>query len=105
MGRKIKRVFDLQRRPVNRPNFYIYSVDQRRYNLAVHTFTNYPFSKQLGDYYYKVEVSNDPNEEIRIWEYNALMKNKAFTNALNKPLNKPDYIPHLREKIIKEVGF
>lgn len=95
----------MQDATVNRPNFYIYAVDQKKYNLAVHTFTNYPFSRRVGNYYYKIVVSNRPNEKIKIWKYSSLIKNKNFIKAVNKPFNKPEYIPYLREKIIKEVGF
>ena len=50
--------FDLQRVPVNKPNFYIYSIVDDIYFLAVHVHNDFAFANKIDDFYYKVEVTN-----------------------------------------------
>lgn len=105
LGRKIEIPFDPQRRPVNKPNCYIYMVQGETYTLAVHLHNNYPFARKIKEFYYKLEVSNVPNPNMKIWAYEALVKNKKFQEAIAEPLLKPGYAEELRKKLREQGAF
>lgn len=88
LGREIDEYYDPQYAPDGKPNFYIYMIDKQNYNLAVHTFQPYPFSRYITENYHKVEISNNPNKELNIVKLNSLLKNSKFKQALNTPIEK-----------------
>lgn len=96
LGRKIIMPFDPQRKPSGRQNFYSYLVKGGTYNLAVHLYHAYPFASKIGDNWYKVEVSNNPNLKIPIWDYEVLMQDPRFLTAIAEPMTKPGYVDKLR---------
>lgn len=88
LGKQIDEYYDPQYAPDGKPNFYIYMIDKHNYNLAVHTFQPYPFSRYIAENYHKVEISNNPNEELNIVRFNSLLKNPKFKQALKTPIEK-----------------
>lgn len=100
LGSEIEVPFDLQRVPVNKPNFYIYMVVGEVYFLAVHLHYGYSFAKKIGDTYYKVEVTNNPNANRKgTWLRKELLENKAYQKAIAAKPNKPGYTDQLRVKL------
>ena len=100
LGAEIEIPFDLQRVPVNKPNFYIYMVKGDIYYLAVHIHQDFTFSNKVADYYNKVEVTNYQGENRKgTWRRAELLANKAYQNARNAPPIKPGYTEELRIKL------
>ncbi len=94
--------FDPQHRPANKPNFYIYMITGDTFYFAVHLHQSYSFTRKVDDYYHKLEISNKPDIGQNILKYDDLLKNKAFTKALEEKMIKPDYFKHVREEQQKE---
>ncbi|MEM6812248.1 MAG: hypothetical protein AAF549_07255 [Pseudomonadota bacterium] len=105
LERKISLPFDPQRVFSGRQNFYLYEVIDDYYTLAIHLFNEYDFAQEVGKDWYKVEVSSLPNPNLPIWDYDALMNNKSFQNAIAIPLKKEGYVEPFRQKLRDEVGF
>ena len=105
VGHKIEVQFDPQRKPVNKPNFYMYAVDRGTYNFAVHLHGPYPFAKELGPHYFKLQVSNHPNPKLGIWSYDELIKDPAFIKARARTPSMPDYIEKLRSQLARQEGY
>jgi len=92
--------FDLQRVPVNKPNFYIYMVVDDVYFLAVHLHNGYSFTNNISKFYNKVEVTNNP-DAVRsgVWLRSELIDNPAYKAALQAQAYKPGYTAQLRNKL------
>ncbi|MDB2705431.1 hypothetical protein N9Y67_02695 [Pseudomonadota bacterium] len=100
LGNEIEIPFDLQKVPVNKPNFYIYMVVGNAYFLAVHVHHNYSFANKVADYYYKVEVTNNQNVNRKgTWLREELLANESYKKAIAAKPNKPGYPEKLREKL------
>jgi hypothetical protein len=100
LGNDIQIPFDLQRVPVNKPNFYIYMVISDVYFLAVHVHNDFSFANKIADYYYKVEVTNNPNAKGKgTWLRGELLTNQAYIDATNEKPKKPGYAEELRNKL------
>ena len=98
LGRSIRMPTDPQRVPVNKPNWYVYMIRGEAYFLAIHTHNAFPFSRRIGDYYYKVEVSNRAIPDTKIWKYEELIVDKEFQSAIAASMHKSDYFKAMREK-------
>lgn len=98
LGRKIFIPFDPQRVAVNKPNFYIYMIRGKTYYFAVHLHEEFPFARKIAPFYYKLEISNDPNPANQIWDYDALMQNSEFAAAISREMNRPGYFQNLRNE-------
>lgn len=96
--------YDPQFAPDVKPNFYIYMIDGDAFYLAVHTHQPYPFARQVGPDYYKVEVSNsyDPQTPY-ILRPQMLFGSTAYQSAVNAPIQKPDFFAQ-REELTKEAS-
>lgn len=100
LGNDIQIPFDLQRVPVNKPNFYIYMVIGNFYFLAVHVHNDFSFANRVADYYYKVEVTNNSDANRKgTWLRSELLANEAYINAINEKPNKAGYAEQLRDKL------
>lgn len=100
LGKGIEIPFDLQKVPVNKPNFYIYMVVGNVYFLAVHIHHEQPFASKVADYYYKVEVTNNSNANRNgTWLREKLLANEAYQKAIAAKANKPGYTEELRNKL------
>jgi hypothetical protein len=98
LGEEMEVVSDPQRFPVNKPIHYIYMIKDATYYAAVHLQNAFPFARKIGEYYYKLEVSNSPNSEQKIWTYRELMENADFKAAAGEKMLKPGYFENLRKK-------
>jgi len=106
LGDDIQIPFDLQKVPVNKPNFYIYMVKDESYYLAVHVHQNFPFSYPIADHNNKVEVTNYQGKTRKgTWLRSELMKDEAFTEAMNAEPIKPGYTQALRKKLGGNAAF
>jgi len=77
--------FDLQRVPVNKPNFYIYSIVDDVYFLAVHVHNDFSFANKISDHYYKVEVTNrNSGNRPGTWFRSELLSHPEYNAALIK---------------------
>lgn len=92
--------FDLQRVPVNKPNFYIYLIAGDSYFLAVHLHNDYSFTTNVSRFYNKVEVTNN-KAAIRsgVWLRSELLSHPEYNAALQAEPYKPGYTTQLREKL------
>jgi hypothetical protein len=100
LGNDIQIPFDLQRVPVNKPNFYIYMVMGDVYFLAVHVHNDFSFANKIADYYYKVEVTNNSNAKSKgTWLRSELLANQSYIGAINVKPKKPDYAEELRNRL------
>lgn len=100
LGRGIQEYYDPQYAPDGKPNFYIYMIDQSQYHLAVHTFSDYPFSRKIAENYYKVEISNQPNQKSNIFSLGDLLQNQAFQQSINQPIEKADFFKERERKTL-----
>ncbi len=100
LGPEIQIPFDLQRVPVNKPNFYIYMVIGEVYFLAVHVHQDYSFANKVADYYNKVEVTNNPKANREgSWLRSELIESQAYIKARSERPHKPGYTEQLRKKL------
>lgn len=92
--------FDLQRVPVNKPNFYIYLVNGDAYFLAVHLHNDFSFSTNISRFYNKVEVTNN-EQAVRpgVWLRSALLDHPEYNAALQASAYKPGYTTQLRTRL------
>lgn len=92
--------FDLQRVPVNKPNFYIYLITDDVYFLAVHLHNDYSFSSNVSRFYNKVEVTNS-EQAVRhgVWLRSELLSHPEYNAALQAEPYKAGYTTQLREKL------
>lgn len=97
LGRDIKEYYDPQYEPDSKPNFYIYMVDGKTYNFAIHTHQAYPFSNPVADGYNKVEITNNPNGSPHLIEPQKLFAREDFRMASSKKISKPKFFSS-REK-------
>ncbi|KKK68224.1 hypothetical protein LCGC14_2946200, partial [marine sediment metagenome] len=97
LGPEIEVPFDLQRVPTNKPNFYIYMINEDLYFFAIHVSQYYGFATKINENYYKVEISNNPTKENKAVAFSDLIKNKRFIDVLNSKSSKPGFFEK-REK-------
>jgi hypothetical protein len=70
------------------------------YFLAVHIHHEQPFANKVADYYYKVEVTNNPNANRNgTWLRETLLANEDYQKAIAAKANKPGYTEELRIKL------
>ena len=92
--------FDLQRVPINKPNFYIYSIVDDVYFLAVHVHNDFSFANKISDNYYKVEVTNrSSGNRTGTWFRSELLSHPEYNAALQAQQYKPGYTEKLRVKL------
>ncbi|EAR09115.1 hypothetical protein [Reinekea blandensis] len=106
LGSDIEIPFDLQRVPVNKPNFYIYMVHGDSYYFAVHLHHPQQYANKVSDHYYKVEVTNN-EKAVRqgVWLRKDLLNDEVFLNDLSKTPIKPGYTESLRVKLGGNTAF
>jgi len=92
--------FDLQRVPTNKPNFYIYNVVEDTYFVAVHVHNDFSFANKVGEFYHKVEVTNQTGRNrTGTWLRSELLAHPEFKAALQAEPYKPGYMNALRAKL------
>lgn len=100
LGNDIEVPFDLQRVPVNKPNFYIYMITGKTYFLAVHVHQDFPFANKVADFYNKVEITNGTDvNRPGTWQRAKLLTNPAYISATHAQPHKPGYTEQLRDRL------
>ncbi len=89
--------FDPQKRPLYRPNAYVYIIEGNHYRLRVHLHRFYPFAYKVKKYFYQVEMSNHSDQPNGTWLYTELMQHPVFQEVISKPLSTPEYFRKLRK--------
>ena len=86
LQREVPEYYDPQIVASGRPNFYMYVADRGTYFLAVHFSNEMPFTKKLGENYYKVDVSNNPTEANQARSPSDLIARREFQELISRPL-------------------
>ncbi len=83
LGRKIPERYDPQKvSGDSRPTMYIYMVEGDSFYFAVHLYNANPFTKYVGEYYYKLELSNTDDEKNNFFTYGTLRKNPEYLDII-----------------------
>lgn len=99
----IDEYYDPQNAPDVKYNWYLYAMIQNDFYFAIHVHQDYIFSKKLGDYSYKIEVSNYPNYgKNLIISPERLLNSDEFINEKNKIPIKEDFFINLQNQYINE---
>lgn len=99
LERPVKLPYDPQLVSNGKPTFYLYMMDGDRFYFAIHLHESYGIAKEVGPFYYKLEISNNP-EPPEFWDFDMLMANESYQAASSKALKKPgffDSLEHRRE--------
>lgn len=99
LGDDLQLPFDPQRVPVNKPNFYVYMIDGNHWYLAVHLHEAFPFANRLGDYYYKLELTNSERRGPGQWLRSELLENDGFLATSGRTPHQPGYVQSLRDEL------
>jgi hypothetical protein len=98
LGRKVDFKFDPQKVPNGAPNFYIYMIDGDSFFFAVHLNRERTFANPLGKHYHKLEITNEEPNRRGLWQFDVLLKDTDFQNAMNEEPYKKDWMDHLEEQ-------
>ncbi len=102
LGKKINEYYDPQKSSFERPNFYVYVVDQDgNYYFAIHTYNNYPFGLYLEKNYHKIEVSNIATNKQSI-QSNELFSREDYIKEAKKGLIKLKYFSNLDKEYLQD---
>lgn len=97
LGRKVTLKYDPQKVPANKPNFYVYLIQDNYYFFAVHLHNSFSFSKYIAPYYNKAEVTNlSPNTDGQS-TLKELLSNKEFVETLEKKAQKEGFFIELEK--------
>lgn len=91
LGREINEYYDPQYAPDHKPNFYIYMITNDTYFFAIHVHQPFGFAKKVAEYYYKIEISNNPNRQNLAKDPFELFSSPEFLTELDKPLSKEGF--------------
>ncbi len=69
----------------------IYMVYKDTYFLAIQVSQPFSFSKKVAKHYYKVEISNNPNNKNKAKGLKELLESKKFIEQENKTISKPNF--------------
>lgn len=84
--------YDPQYAPDIKPNWYLYATMDQNFYLAVHVHQSFSFSKELGPYYNKIEISNAPNYGHNlILTPEDLLESDDFKAAVKLKIEKEEY--------------
>ncbi|MDD4295131.1 MAG: hypothetical protein PHP69_06430 [Candidatus Omnitrophica bacterium] len=102
LGRKIDEYYDPQFAPVDKPNFYIYMVEDDTYYFAVHISQYYGFAYKVGEHYYKVEITNKPVLGCRAFALNDLVANEKYTIVAEAVPMKEEFFEDREKQFLNE---
>lgn len=105
LGDGVDLPFDPQRVGDSKPALYLYMIRGDRFVLAIHVHEEYPFSKPVGRYYHKVEVSNQAYLPQSIYDGSLLFPSEDFKKSKNREMHKPGYFEDLRKSIREKGAF
>lgn len=99
LGRTVQLPYDPQLGANVKPNFYIYMMDGETFYFAIHLHESYGIAKEVGAYYHKLEISNEPEDQV-YWNFDELMANEEYQRAASQVMKKPDFfekLPHRKD--------
>ena len=96
MNKEVNEYYDPQYAPDYKPNFYVYLINGDTYYLAVHVHQPFSFAEKITEHYYKIELSNNPNQVNRAISPQQLLNSAEFKAELEKNMRKPGFF-QLRE--------
>ncbi|MFP6582064.1 MAG: hypothetical protein VCD00_05850 [Candidatus Hydrogenedentota bacterium] len=99
LGRTVQLPYDPQLGANVKPNFYIYMMDGETFYFAIHLHESYGIAKEVGAYYYKLEISNEPEEQV-YWDFDELMASEDYQGAASQVMKKPgsfERLPHRKD--------
>jgi hypothetical protein len=100
LGKEINEYYDPQYGPDYKPNFYVYMIHKDTYFFAVHVHQPLPFAKKIGEHYYKIELSNHPNEQNQAVSADELLNSAEFKAELNKTISKEGFFEKREAKYL-----
>ncbi len=100
LERDIDEMYDPLDVPDTKPNFYVYLISGDTYYFAVHVRHPYAFAKPLGEHYYKIEISNRPNEKNKAQDPVTLFAEEGFVSAVNAPISNTGYFKRRQAKYL-----
>jgi hypothetical protein len=86
INRKVLFKFDPQRKPVGRPNFYVYMTEDTLAFFSVHLSKPLCGATQLGESYFKIEVTNGDSTRPGTLNMDCLLNSEAFKQAISENL-------------------
>lgn len=98
LGRKVALRYDPQKVPANKPNFYIYLIQDDYYFFAVHLHNKFSFTKYIAPYYNKVEVTNLVQNSDGQMTLKELLANQEFVDNMEKKAQKEDFFIELEKE-------
>ena len=105
LGTDVDLPFDPQKVGDSKPALYLYMIQGDRFVLAIHVHEEYSFSKQVGRYYNKIEVSNQAYLPQEIYDGSVLFPTEDYQTSKNRQMHKPGYFEDLRKAIREEGAF
>jgi hypothetical protein len=99
LGRQIYEKYDPQKVGTDgRPNMYVYMVYDNNFYFAIHLYNGNFFTKNIGEYYNKMELSNEDNNEYKLYTYETLRNNPQYLELINRKTNKQGFFDELDEQ-------
>jgi hypothetical protein len=103
LGRKIDEKYDPQKASADdRPNYYVYMVDNDYMYFAIHLYNGNQFTKNISKYYNKMELSNTDSEEYKLYTYSTLKNNLQYNELINRRAAKQEYFDELGMEYIND---
>lgn len=99
LGKSINEYYDPQYEPDNKPNFYMYMTEGDTFYFAIHVSKSYPYAKEIGKGYYKIEISNSKTDQQSLfWDIDEIIKNPIFKEELGKEPSNKNFFDKREEK-------
>ena len=101
LGREIFEKYDPQKVAADiRPNMYVYMVHNDNFFFAIHLYNGNIFTKRIGKYYYKMELSNldIDNNDYKFFTYETLKKNSKYIELINRETKRNGLFNELEEQ-------
>ena len=103
LGREIDEKYDPQKEAADdRPNYYVYMVDNDYMYFAIHLYYSNPFTKNISKYYNKMELSNTDSEEYKLYTYSTLKNNLQYNELVNRRAERQGYFDGLGIEFIND---
>ena len=70
------------------------------YFFAIHVHQPFGFAKKVAEYYYKIEISNNPNSQNRAKDPKELFASPEFQAELGKAVSKEGFFKERENKYL-----
>lgn len=91
LEREITLPIEPQKVPVNKPSVYVFTSYLDVFDVSAFLHNSFPFARKLGDFNYKITVSNRSNQESGIWKPEELMRDADFRDFFSAAFNRSGY--------------